>query len=157
MFKGIKKIGSVVLGLSVIGIVSVGFHSSFTQQASHADLPAPQNPNLAYNKGDTWSPQRFDLTYSHGNTGGSPAYGHADFPVSADGDTGVSVGDGGGIGAQATHGEGWSPQRPNLAYNIGDTWSPSYAHGDTGIVSNEAEGNTPAPAYNIGDTPVQQA
>ncbi|CAI8990662.1 MULTISPECIES: hypothetical protein [Bacillus] len=51
---------------------------------------------------------------------------------------------------QSTHGEGWSPQRPDLALNIGDTWSPSYAHGDTGIASNKAEDDTPAPAYTHG-------
>ncbi|MDC2867715.1 Phr family secreted Rap phosphatase inhibitor [Bacillus sp. BP-3] len=84
MFKEIKKIGSLVLGLSVIGIVSVGLNSSFTQQASHADLPAPQNPDLSYNKGDTWSPQRPDLAYSDGHTGGIVAQeGHADFPAPA--------------------------------------------------------------------------
>ncbi|GAB6461479.1 MULTISPECIES: Phr family secreted Rap phosphatase inhibitor [Bacillus] len=42
----IKKICSVVLGLSVIGIISIGINSSFTYQASHADLPAPQRPDL---------------------------------------------------------------------------------------------------------------
>ncbi|EJR17921.1 MULTISPECIES: Phr family secreted Rap phosphatase inhibitor [Bacillus] len=42
----IKKISSVVLGLSVIGIISIGINSAFTYQASHADLPAPQRPDL---------------------------------------------------------------------------------------------------------------
>ncbi|PEE26014.1 Phr family secreted Rap phosphatase inhibitor, partial [Bacillus toyonensis] len=37
----IKKISSILLGLSVIGIVSIGINSSFTYKASHADLPAP--------------------------------------------------------------------------------------------------------------------
>ncbi|AOY18404.1 hypothetical protein BGI23_24925 [Bacillus sp. ABP14] len=58
---------------------------------------------LAMAEGDTPAPQRPDLAYSHGHTGGSPEY---------------------------THGEGWSP---------------SYAHGNTGIVNNEAEGDTSAP------------
>ena len=34
----IRKIGSILLGLSVIGIVSIGVNSSFTYQASHADF-----------------------------------------------------------------------------------------------------------------------
>ncbi|KAA0779377.1 Phr family secreted Rap phosphatase inhibitor [Bacillus sp. AR2-1] len=42
----IKKISSIVLGLSVIGIVSIGLNSSFTYQAGHADFPAPQRPNF---------------------------------------------------------------------------------------------------------------
>ncbi|SDZ08145.1 Phr family secreted Rap phosphatase inhibitor [Bacillus sp. 166amftsu] len=66
----IKKVGSVVLGLSVIGIVALGYNSSFTPQASHADFPAPKNPDLAYdvdlNKGD----------------GGAPSNTHADHFVS---------------------------------------------------------------------------
>ncbi|WP_459502576.1 Phr family secreted Rap phosphatase inhibitor [Bacillus sp. C1] len=93
MFKKIKKVGSVVLGLSVIGIVSAGLYSSFTYQAGHADTPAPQRPDLA-----------------------------------------VNIGDGGGAPAE----------------NHGDSWSSSYTHGHTGIVSNEAEGDTPAPAYDHG-------
>ncbi|MEH7464260.1 Phr family secreted Rap phosphatase inhibitor [Bacillus thuringiensis] len=105
MFKKVKKIGAIVLGLSIIGIVSIGLNASFTQQAGHADTPAPQNPDLAYNKGDTWSQQRSDLTYSHGNTGGSPADNR----------------------------------------------------GDGGIITHESHADFPAPAYNIGDTPVQQA
>ncbi|HDX9591087.1 TPA: Phr family secreted Rap phosphatase inhibitor [Bacillus pseudomycoides] len=91
MFKKVKKIGAIVLGLSVIGIVSIGLNSSFTYQAGHADTPAPQNP---------------DLAYSHGNTGGSPA---------------DNRGDGGGV------------------------------------VTQESHADFPAPAYNKGDTPVQQA
>lgn len=42
----IKKISSIVLGLSVLGIVSIGLNSSFTYQAGHADFPAPQRPDL---------------------------------------------------------------------------------------------------------------
>ncbi|WP_088293385.1 Phr family secreted Rap phosphatase inhibitor [Bacillus mycoides] len=42
----IKKISSVAIGLSVIGILSAGIHSSFTYQAGHADLPAPQRPDF---------------------------------------------------------------------------------------------------------------
>ncbi|GAB6440106.1 MULTISPECIES: Phr family secreted Rap phosphatase inhibitor [Bacillus] len=42
----IKKISSIVLGLSVLGIVSIGLNSSFTYQAGHADFPAPQKPDF---------------------------------------------------------------------------------------------------------------
>ncbi|PEF33163.1 MULTISPECIES: Phr family secreted Rap phosphatase inhibitor [Bacillus] len=42
----IRKIGSILLGLSVIGIVSIGVNSSFTYQASHADFPSPQRPDF---------------------------------------------------------------------------------------------------------------
>ncbi|MED0959800.1 Phr family secreted Rap phosphatase inhibitor [Bacillus paramycoides] len=42
----IKKISSVVLGLSVIGIVSIGLNSSFTYQAGHADFPVPQRSDF---------------------------------------------------------------------------------------------------------------
>ncbi|WP_438824473.1 Phr family secreted Rap phosphatase inhibitor [Bacillus sp. JJ864] len=70
-----KKIGSVVLGLSVIGIVSIGLNSSFTYQAEHGDTPAPQRP---------------DLAYSDGHTGGSPANNKGDGGiVSNKGDTPV--------------------------------------------------------------------
>lgn len=48
-------------------------------------------------------------------------------------------------------------QRPDLAYNIGDTWSPADNKGDGGIVSNEADGNTGgSPSYEHGDTPAPQ-
>lgn len=42
----IKKISSIVLGFSVLGIVSIGLNSSFTYQAGHADFPTPQRPDL---------------------------------------------------------------------------------------------------------------
>ncbi|GAB6435171.1 hypothetical protein bcgnr5390_09410 [Bacillus luti] len=42
----IKKISSIVLGLSVLGIVSIGLNSSFTYQAGHGDFPAPQRPDF---------------------------------------------------------------------------------------------------------------
>ncbi|PEK60777.1 Phr family secreted Rap phosphatase inhibitor [Bacillus pseudomycoides] len=123
MFKKIKKIGSVVLGLSVIGIVSVGLHSSFTYQAGHADTPAPQRPDLALNIGDTPAP-----TDNGGDTP-APAYDHGRPPLM------YQHGNGGGAPAK----------------NLGDTWSSSYAHGNTGIVSNEADGDTGSPADNRGD------
>ncbi|HGA0511251.1 TPA: Phr family secreted Rap phosphatase inhibitor [Bacillus pacificus] len=42
----IKKISSIFLVLSVFGILATGIHNSFTYQAGHADLPAPQRPDL---------------------------------------------------------------------------------------------------------------
>ncbi|MEN1937782.1 Phr family secreted Rap phosphatase inhibitor [Paenibacillus sp. 102] len=77
----------------------------------------------ALNKGDTPAPQRPDLALNIGDT-----------PVPAD-NRGDADGDGGGAPAE----------------NLGDTWSSSYAHGNTGIVSNEADGNTGSPADNRGD------
>jgi len=70
------------------------------------------------------------------------------------------------IAAALNKGDGGAPQRPDLAYTHGETWSPAYNIGDGGIisnksvedpgggagmVSNEAEGDTPAPANNKGD------
>ncbi|MBO1582971.1 hypothetical protein [Bacillus sp. XF8] len=88
-----KKIGSVIVSLSVIGVATMGFALS-----EHGDIPAPQRPDLA-------------LSIGHGDGGGAP---------------------------ERTHGEGWSP---------------SYSHGHTGIVSNEADGNTGAPTYDHGRPP----
>ncbi|KXY11482.1 hypothetical protein [Bacillus sp. FSL K6-0067] len=70
---------------------------------------------LAMAEGDTPAPQRPNLAYSEGHTGGAPAE------------------------------------------NLGDTWSPSYAHKNTGIISNEADGNTGSPAYDHGRPPAPQA
>ena len=61
-----------------------------------------------------------------------------------------------------------SPQRPDLAYIHGDTWSPADNKGDTpapvdnrgdgGIVSNASEGDGGgSPSYGHGDTPSPQA
>lgn len=59
---------------------------------------------------------------------------------------------------QSTHGEGWSPERPDLAYSHGNTGgSPADNRGDGSVVTQESHADLPAPAYNIGDTPVQQA
>ncbi|ARX68979.1 Phr family secreted Rap phosphatase inhibitor [Bacillus thuringiensis] len=56
----------------------------------------------ALNKGDTPAPQRPDLALNIGDGGGAPEY---------------------------THGEGWSPQRSDLAYSHGNTGAPAYDHG----------------------------
>ncbi|MCI0766824.1 Phr family secreted Rap phosphatase inhibitor [Bacillus sp. TL12] len=60
-----KKIRVVVTGVALVGIISVGLNSSFSQQANHGDVPAPARPDLAYNVGDGGAPSN-----SHGNTGG---------------------------------------------------------------------------------------
>ncbi|MGG0299352.1 hypothetical protein ABEY59_09205 [Bacillus albus] len=62
---------------------------------------------LAMAEGDTPAPQRPDLAYSHGHTGGSPEY---------------------------THGEGWSPSYTHgepWGITDGNTGSPTYNKGDT--------------------------
>lgn len=40
----LKKISSVVAGLSIIGIIFVGVNNNFTSQAGHADFPVPEKP-----------------------------------------------------------------------------------------------------------------
>ena len=131
----------------------------------------------ALNKGDGGAPQRPDLAYTYGDPGvgggiisnksvkdpggggmvsneaegdtPAPAYSHADLPISADGNHGGSPSYG--------HADTPAPQKPDLTYNIGDTWSPadnrgdggspSYTeHGDGGgIINNEEHGDTPSP------------
>ncbi|MGG3528148.1 Phr family secreted Rap phosphatase inhibitor [Bacillus pseudomycoides] len=54
-----KKIRVVVTGIALVGIVSVGLNSSFSQQANHGDVPAPQRPDLAYNVGNGGAPSNF--------------------------------------------------------------------------------------------------
>ncbi|PEM71259.1 Phr family secreted Rap phosphatase inhibitor [Bacillus pseudomycoides] len=60
-----KKIRVVVTGVALVGIVSVGLNSSFSQQANHGDVPAPQRPDLVYNVED----------------GGAPSNLHGDYPA----------------------------------------------------------------------------
>lgn len=72
----IKKITTIVTGLALVGILSVGLGSSFTYQAGHADLPAPARTDFApaYEHGKTW--------ISDGHTGGIVvADSHADLPA----------------------------------------------------------------------------
>ncbi|WP_242224713.1 Phr family secreted Rap phosphatase inhibitor [Bacillus cereus group sp. BfR-BA-01380] len=62
-----KKLCSIVLSLAIIGILSFGLNNSVEiLQSAHGDYPAPQKPGL---------------TYTHGDHGGSPSYGHADTPA----------------------------------------------------------------------------
>ncbi|WP_412839763.1 hypothetical protein [Bacillus paranthracis] len=81
-----KKLGLTIAGLAVLGITSLGL--------GHTNEIAKTKQKLtALNIGDTWSPQRPDLTYSdgntggiskleaHGNHGGAPAYNKGDTPV----------------------------------------------------------------------------
>ncbi|KYG38913.1 Phr family secreted Rap phosphatase inhibitor, partial [Bacillus gaemokensis] len=71
----IKKITAAVTGLALVGIVSIGLNSSFSQQANHGDVPAPQRPDLALNIGDGGSPaySHADTWIADGNGGGAPA------------------------------------------------------------------------------------
>ncbi|HGE5782758.1 Phr family secreted Rap phosphatase inhibitor [Bacillus pseudomycoides] len=71
----IKKITAVVTGLALVGIVSVGLNSSFTQQANHGDVPAPARPDYV-NIGDGGAPSN-----AHGHTGEIVKEdSHADLP-----------------------------------------------------------------------------
>ncbi|PEM44280.1 hypothetical protein [Bacillus wiedmannii] len=70
-----KKIGLTIAGLAVLGITSLGL-------GYMNEIPKTKQGLVAVNIGDTWSPQRPDLVYSEGHTGGA---------------------------SERTHGEGWSP------------------------------------------------
>ncbi|KZD35732.1 hypothetical protein BW897_29575 [Bacillus cereus] len=72
---------------------------------------------VAVNIGDTWSPQRTDLAYSHGHTGGSPEYTHGE-----------------GWSPAYTHGEPWGIADGNTgapAYDHGRPPAPTNTHGET--------------------------
>ncbi|AIK39694.1 MULTISPECIES: Phr family secreted Rap phosphatase inhibitor [Bacillus] len=59
-----KKLGVITVGLSVIGILSLGLnHFAETQQATHADHFISK-PDLAYSVSDTST-----YSYTDGNTG----------------------------------------------------------------------------------------
>ncbi|KMP78202.1 hypothetical protein RE438_27930 (plasmid) [Bacillus wiedmannii] len=100
-----RRIGTAVVGLSVLGFGIFGFtHGNggeVVQAASEGDgggAPA----------------------YAHGDHGGAPSYTHGHFPapkLESDGHTGGAP-----------------------SYNKGDTWSQSYAHGNTGAPANTEPG-----------------
>ncbi|PGU27362.1 hypothetical protein COD66_26810 [Bacillus cereus] len=115
-----KKIGLTIVGLSVLGITSLGLgHTN--------EIAKTKQKLVAVNIGDTWSPQRTDLAYSHGHTGGSPEYTHGE-----------------GWSPEYTHGEGWSP-----AYTHGEPWG--IADGNTGAPAYD-HGRPPAPTNTHGET-----
>ncbi|HDR7624026.1 hypothetical protein CN984_26370 [Bacillus cereus] len=105
-----KKIGLTIVGLSVLGITSLGLgHTN--------EIAKTKQKLVAVNIGDTWSPQRTDLAYSHGHTGGSPEYTHGE-----------------GWSPAYTHGEPWGIADGNTgapAYDHGRPPAPTNTHGET--------------------------
>ncbi|PEC59208.1 hypothetical protein [Bacillus wiedmannii] len=105
-----KKMGLTIVGLSVLGITSLGL--------GHAnEIAKTEQKLIAVNIGDTWSPQRPDLAYSHGHTGGSPEYTHGE-----------------GWSPSYTHGEPWGIADGNTgapAYDHGRPPTPTNTHGET--------------------------
>ncbi|WP_459499532.1 Phr family secreted Rap phosphatase inhibitor [Bacillus sp. C1] len=85
-----KKLGLIALGLSCVGVLSFGVSDDSPKSYAYGDYPAPQRPDLAYSEGHT-----------------------------------------GGVSKLEEHGDTPAPQRPDLALNIGDTWSPADNRGDT--------------------------
>ncbi|WP_309259675.1 Phr family secreted Rap phosphatase inhibitor [Bacillus cereus] len=82
-----KKLRVIALGLSCVGILSFGVNNNSSQGYAYGDYPAPQRPDLVYshghtggspaeNRGDTWSP-----SYAHGNTGIVSNEAEGDTPV----------------------------------------------------------------------------
>ncbi|WP_044783811.1 Phr family secreted Rap phosphatase inhibitor [Bacillus thuringiensis] len=85
-----KKLKVIALGLSCVGILSFGVNTNSSHGYAYGDYPAPQRP---------------DLAYSHGHTGGSPAENRGDTWSSS-----------------YTHGEPWGVAD-------GNTGSTTYDHG----------------------------
>ena len=85
-----KKIHFGMLGIALVGVLSIGANSSFTNQALNIGETggAPARPDyISFNKGDTGGvPVKPD--YTRGDTGGAPA---------------DNRGDGGGISKQDSH------------------------------------------------------
>ncbi|HDR8147986.1 Phr family secreted Rap phosphatase inhibitor [Bacillus cereus] len=85
-----KKIHFGMLGIALVGVLSIGANSSFTNQALNIGETggAPARPDyVSFNKGDTGgAPAKPD--YTRGDTGGAPA---------------DNKGDGGGISKQDSH------------------------------------------------------
>ncbi|WP_242220577.1 Phr family secreted Rap phosphatase inhibitor [Bacillus cereus group sp. BfR-BA-01380] len=103
-----KKLRVIALGLSCVGILSFGINNDSPQSYAYGDYPVPQRPDLAYNIGDTGGIVSNEAVGDPGTD--SPSYSHADFPA---------------------------PQKSGLAYT----------HGDPGVgggsVSTEGEANLP--------------
>ena len=102
-----KKIHFGMLGIALVGVLSIGANSSFTNQALNIGETggAPARPDyISFNKGDTGGvPVKPDYaSFNRGDTGGAPAK-----PDYTRGDTGGAPadnrGDGGGISKQDSH------------------------------------------------------
>ncbi|PFV41506.1 Phr family secreted Rap phosphatase inhibitor [Bacillus cereus] len=88
-----KKIHFGMLGIALVGVLSIGANSSFTNQALNIGETggAPARPDyVSFNKGDTGGvPVKPDYaSFNRGDTGGAPA---------------DNKGDGGGISKQDSH------------------------------------------------------
>ncbi|AIK40011.1 hypothetical protein BG07_3665 [Bacillus pseudomycoides] len=93
-----KKIGLTITGLALAGIMTFGVSNNPEfSSLNKGDTPAPQRPDLALNIGDTPAPA------DNGGDTPAPAYDHGQPWGLADGNTGASIGDHGGIVAQDTH------------------------------------------------------
>ncbi|WP_242221072.1 hypothetical protein [Bacillus cereus group sp. BfR-BA-01380] len=67
------------LEMTIAGLVLTGGIMAFNvMPLNKGDLPSPQRPALAYNIGDGGG---IISNKSVGDHGGSPSYGHADFPL----------------------------------------------------------------------------
>ncbi|MGE6848136.1 Phr family secreted Rap phosphatase inhibitor [Bacillus tropicus] len=85
-----KKIHFGMLGIALVGALSIGVNSAFTNQALNIGETggAPARPDyVSFNKGDGGAPVKPD--YTRGDTGGAPAN--------------FNKGDGGGISKQESH------------------------------------------------------
>ncbi|MEY6551470.1 Phr family secreted Rap phosphatase inhibitor [Bacillus cereus] len=90
-----KKIHFGMLGIALVGVLSIGANSSFTNQALNIGETggAPARPDyISFNKGDTGGvPVKPDYaSFNRGDTGGAPADNRGD-------------GGGGGISKQDSH------------------------------------------------------
>ena len=114
-----KKIHFGMLGIALVGALSIGVNSAFTNQALNIGETggAPARPDyVSFNKGDTGgAPVKPDYaSFNRGDTGGAPA--RPDYvnigetggaPADTRGDGGAPAnfnkGDGGGISKQDSH------------------------------------------------------
>ncbi|PFJ09156.1 hypothetical protein COD67_19595 [Bacillus cereus] len=75
-----KKLGLIVLGLSCVGVLSFGVSNDSSQLYAYGDYPVPQRPDLAYSDGNTGGISKLE---AHGNHGGAPTYDHGRPPAPA--------------------------------------------------------------------------
>ncbi|MDC6155033.1 Phr family secreted Rap phosphatase inhibitor [Bacillus sp. GX] len=95
-----KKIHFGMLGIALVGALSIGVNSAFTNQALNIGETggAPARPDyFSFNKGDGGAPVKPD--YTRGDTGGAPADNRGDGGAPAN----FNKGDCGGISKQDSH------------------------------------------------------
>ncbi|MBY0598595.1 hypothetical protein K4569_20095 [Bacillus bingmayongensis] len=84
-----RKIGTAVVGLSVLGFGIIGVADGDGGGVVQVALIGDYGGAPAYSHAETWSP-----SYSDGYTGGAPSYNHGDVPtpkLEADGDHGGGI------------------------------------------------------------------